>query len=392
MHAEEPPSAPELDAVVAAAEQQLRALASEDPLDAGPLAEALADAATAAIASGQPIADIARAEQRGQQQARTALSRDLLARVERAARRRRDAEHDLHQAVARTARLGLPQREIAAAAGSLPAPSARSWPAPTTTAGCSSPRTTGRRSARASKRNPPRPADPHHALCSDCSSATTDIRRHGVAVRSHDGAVGINRRTGEHRGSSPGWEATVLAEMASRVLRSFLDVFASSERTVPSDHSPNVAAGGCCTTGRLRPAVEHGQLVHRRPLRAPRKASSASIECRSREPQPDGSNVGAGGPDRPRLARSFGQGVARTSPRVLTVTTAPSLTMTHPASRLRLANSIVGPRQHLPPSRLSSGIRGRVTHPAPGEGQLVARLHEIAPGRSRRPRHSTPRT
>ena len=120
MHAEEPPSAPELDAVAAAAEQQLRALASEDPLDAGPLAEALADAATAAIASGQPIADIARAEQRGQQQARATLSRDLLARVERAARRRRDAEHDLHQAVARTARLGLPQREIAAAARVAP--------------------------------------------------------------------------------------------------------------------------------------------------------------------------------------------------------------------------------------------------------------------------------
>jgi len=119
-YAEEPPSAPELDAVVAAAEQRLRALASEDPLDAGPLAEALADAATAAIASGQPIADIARAEQRGQQQARTALSRDLLARVERAARRRRDAEHDLHQAIARTARLGLPQREIAAAARLAP--------------------------------------------------------------------------------------------------------------------------------------------------------------------------------------------------------------------------------------------------------------------------------
>jgi hypothetical protein len=99
MHAEEPPSAPELDAVVAAADQQLRALASEDPLDAGPLAEALADAATAAIASGQPIADIARAEQRGQEQARAALSRDLLAR---------------------TARLGLPQREIAAAARLAP--------------------------------------------------------------------------------------------------------------------------------------------------------------------------------------------------------------------------------------------------------------------------------
>ena len=89
MHAEEPPSAPELDAVVAAAEQQLRALASENPLDAGPLAEALADAATAAIASGQPIADIARAEQRGQQQARTAAGADsTLARSARTRRTR----------------------------------------------------------------------------------------------------------------------------------------------------------------------------------------------------------------------------------------------------------------------------------------------------------------
>ena len=96
--------------------RQLRALAGEDPLDAAPLGHALADAATAAIASGSPIAAIAQAEQRGQQQARTALSRELLARVERAARRRREAEHDLQQAIVRAGRLGLPQRDIAAAA------------------------------------------------------------------------------------------------------------------------------------------------------------------------------------------------------------------------------------------------------------------------------------
>ena len=115
-HTSEPPLAPELDAVAAAAEQQLRTLAGENALDAGPLALALADAATAAIASGHPIAAVAHAEQRGQQQARTALSRELLARVQRAARRRREAEHDLHQAIAHAAPLGLAQRDIATAA------------------------------------------------------------------------------------------------------------------------------------------------------------------------------------------------------------------------------------------------------------------------------------
>src|SRR5450755_2109652 len=115
-HASEQPLAPELDAVAAAAEQQLRTLAGENPLEAGPLAQALADAATAAIVSGHPIATVAQAEQRGQEHARTALSRELLARVERAARRRREAEHDLHQAIARATRLGLAQRDIATAA------------------------------------------------------------------------------------------------------------------------------------------------------------------------------------------------------------------------------------------------------------------------------------
>ena len=112
-HASEQPLAPELDAVAAAAEQQLRTLAGENPLQAEPLIQALADAATAAIASGHPIATVADAEQRGQQHARTALSRELLTRVQRAARRRREAEHDLHQAIARAARLGGPAGAVA---------------------------------------------------------------------------------------------------------------------------------------------------------------------------------------------------------------------------------------------------------------------------------------
>ena len=53
-HAPEQPFAPELEAVIVAAERQLRALAGENPLDAGPLAQALADAATAAIAFPSP--------------------------------------------------------------------------------------------------------------------------------------------------------------------------------------------------------------------------------------------------------------------------------------------------------------------------------------------------
>ena len=59
---------------------------------------------------------MADAEQRGQQRARAALSRELFTRIERAARRRREAEHDLHQAIARAARLGLAHRDIATSA------------------------------------------------------------------------------------------------------------------------------------------------------------------------------------------------------------------------------------------------------------------------------------
>ncbi len=110
------PLVPQLEAIAAAAEQQLRGLANEGPANASDLGQALADAATAAIASGHPTAAVADAEQCGQHRARAALSRELLNRVERTARRRREAEHDLHQEIARAARLGLTHRDIGAAA------------------------------------------------------------------------------------------------------------------------------------------------------------------------------------------------------------------------------------------------------------------------------------
>jgi DNA-directed RNA polymerase specialized sigma24 family protein len=110
------PLVPELEAIAAAAERQLRSLTSEEPTNTSDLGQALAEAATAAIASGHPIAAVAEAEQQGQHRARSALSRELLNQVARAARRRREAEHDLRQAIARAARLGLAHRDIGAAA------------------------------------------------------------------------------------------------------------------------------------------------------------------------------------------------------------------------------------------------------------------------------------
>lgn len=56
------------------------------------------------------------AEQAGQSRARREDGKELLRAVERSARRRRDAERDYEQAIARAVTLGLAHREIAAAA------------------------------------------------------------------------------------------------------------------------------------------------------------------------------------------------------------------------------------------------------------------------------------
>ena len=107
--------APELEAIAAAADQRLRAEADET-LDDTREQHAVAQAAGSAIAAGHPIAAVANAEQIGQARARDALGSDLLRRAERAARRKRDAEADYEQAIARAARLGLAHRDIATAA------------------------------------------------------------------------------------------------------------------------------------------------------------------------------------------------------------------------------------------------------------------------------------
>jgi DNA-directed RNA polymerase specialized sigma24 family protein len=64
----------------------------------------------------RPLGDIAAAEQAGQTSAREELGKDLLRAVERASRRKRDAETEYEQAITRAATLGLAHREIATAA------------------------------------------------------------------------------------------------------------------------------------------------------------------------------------------------------------------------------------------------------------------------------------
>jgi hypothetical protein len=62
------------------------------------------------------LSTIADAEQTGQRRAREELGPDLLRRVERAGRRKREAEHEYEQAVVRAVRLGLAHRDVAAGA------------------------------------------------------------------------------------------------------------------------------------------------------------------------------------------------------------------------------------------------------------------------------------
>jgi hypothetical protein len=75
----------------------------------------IGEAVGRAIAAGVSLSAIADAERIGQSHVREELGKDVLRGVERAARRRRDAEHECDQAVERAARLGLAHRDIAAA-------------------------------------------------------------------------------------------------------------------------------------------------------------------------------------------------------------------------------------------------------------------------------------
>lgn len=107
---------PELLAVAEAAGERLRAETDEDSAAADNASQAILSAATSAMSAGYSLSEIARAEARGKEEVKSALSGDALKRVERSGRQARDARAEHHQAIARAMRLGLSTREIAVAA------------------------------------------------------------------------------------------------------------------------------------------------------------------------------------------------------------------------------------------------------------------------------------
>ena len=76
----------------------------------------MAETASAAIAAGADLSAIANAEQTGHERARRTLSGDALKRIDRAAKRKHEADAEYEGAVQRAGRLGLSHREIATAA------------------------------------------------------------------------------------------------------------------------------------------------------------------------------------------------------------------------------------------------------------------------------------
>jgi hypothetical protein len=114
--ATEEPLAPELEAIAAAASDELRALLDENSQGDQGRCSGVPGAASAAIAAGASLAAIADAERVGHTRARRELGSDVLRRVERSARRKREVDDEYEHAIVRAARIGLPHREIAAAA------------------------------------------------------------------------------------------------------------------------------------------------------------------------------------------------------------------------------------------------------------------------------------
>lgn len=105
-----------LQAVAEAAGTRLRAETDEDGDAALSAADELRSAATAAMAAGHSLTEIARAEARGKDTLRRTLRVDALKLVERTGSRAREAQAEHYRAIARASRLGLPMREIAQAA------------------------------------------------------------------------------------------------------------------------------------------------------------------------------------------------------------------------------------------------------------------------------------
>lgn len=107
----------ELEAIARAAADRLRAHTDGDPGHAVELGRTVGEAAGRVIVAGLSLAEIADAERIGQRRTRDQLDAEVLRRVERAARRKREAEGEHEQAVERAGRLGLAHRGVAAAAG-----------------------------------------------------------------------------------------------------------------------------------------------------------------------------------------------------------------------------------------------------------------------------------
>jgi len=106
----------ELEQIASAAAERLRALVAGDAEREVELQRRVGEAARRGIAAGLSLAAIADAEQIGQARAREELGPQLLRRVERAARRKREAELEYEEAIVRAGRLGLVHRDVAAAA------------------------------------------------------------------------------------------------------------------------------------------------------------------------------------------------------------------------------------------------------------------------------------
>jgi hypothetical protein len=115
-HALDDALSPELEAIATAAHDRLQAQAGQDLSAQEAAQRRVAEAARAAIAAGAALSVIADAERTGQLRARRALSTDVLRHVTRAAKRKREADSEYEQAIARAGRIGLSHREIATAA------------------------------------------------------------------------------------------------------------------------------------------------------------------------------------------------------------------------------------------------------------------------------------
>src|ERR1035438_2296479 len=96
---------PELEAIAAAAHDRLQAQAGQDLSAQQAAQRRVAEAASGAIAAGAALSMIADAEHTGQLRARRALSTDVLRHVTRAAKRKREADSQYEQAIARAGRI-----------------------------------------------------------------------------------------------------------------------------------------------------------------------------------------------------------------------------------------------------------------------------------------------